>query len=327
MFKLSTRDVCAFLLLILLAGIISTGMTGLNTDICSYRVVGTTMWRPIEFVGGYASTLTIDGVYLGVVVVTSWMVLGLSLLTRESSQRINSSRNWFMMTAALLLTWPIHTYATNALRAGMCLGSIALVVASIISERTARSNVVGISAAVLMLFSHKLGILIGLVFLSVIVVQHCLNRVGLGKMKKILEITVLGAVSVALVSFSGLHLHSLDHQVGRSLGGILPLIYIPATYFIYLVDVNSSSYAFIRGACVATAAIMLTTINNSTISERLWPVYIILYVPFLYQISRRIHVRMDYITLGYACTGILVGLLSGYYADGFKYSMYTIDCG
>ena len=142
-----------------------------SLSICCYS---NSPWRFLEPIGGFSSTLTVGGVYLGQALVSLLLLVSLYLYS-DTVRRISSIRSYLgfhlVCTYVPLLSWPVYLYYTNALRQGVGLALTLIVVVSLLRYDSLRINLLPlVFLTVLAVLSHRSAILLlGFVFLLILI--------------------------------------------------------------------------------------------------------------------------------------------------------------
>jgi hypothetical protein len=260
---------------------VGLGLYGWNVDYFVYMDNPNNIWRPSEFIGGALSTLTIEGVYLGGYVVAFFLAYSILIFNhayfRSVSNKYKKIEVIFISILALHM-WPIIIASTNALRQGLALAFILLLVSYTINSKSV--NIFKIFLVIFLLtFSHKMGMLYSSIIVFIMYISSRNSKTKKYKSWKftVIYISLFSFFSMLILKYfkiiSSDHTRSTGFDMSYLLFGFLLIV-----VSLYLYKWNSFKNTkliqlrfFIILAFSATAPFL----NQSLVYERLvWPIFI-----------------------------------------------------
>lgn len=258
--------------------IIGQGLYGWNSDFYSYKNSPNTYWQPLELIGGYISTASIEGVFLGpylvafILSMSVFSVIGVYVSTLPSNYRRKAYVIflWF----CFMHTWPIITATTNAFRQGVALAFIYFFIAALMQEK----KIASLRNSVIAALSHKMGLFFFPIN-SVVLFYTSTNKKNFGRFSNltyyILPICIM-ILYVIAIGYTGI-LHQDTYSTGLDLSlplGIYFLFYI-ILVLVAGVKVKKSLIIF-RLLLVASILVSSLFVLQSLVFERLiWAVILL----------------------------------------------------
>jgi hypothetical protein len=173
-FKFSIIYLIGFFLIFL----IGYGYFGEGIDVVySYRLNENVAWKASEFAGGFLATLTFSGFYLGVY--ASSLILFLALYNFYKKELFFSPLIFSFVIFTLMFSWPFFLGVSNALRQGLSLSCLIILLSIIKNNPRFFYSPFFILFFLILLFSHSYGSFLAINFILFFILHRYFSSIRL----------------------------------------------------------------------------------------------------------------------------------------------------
>tara|TARA_B100000161_G_C33524019_1_gene402615 strand:+ start:188 stop:1243 length:1056 start_codon:yes stop_codon:yes gene_type:complete len=335
--KLKKSDAYLIFFMAFVSFLFGIGILGRNIDTCVYGLFGTRFYNPKEFIGGYASTLTINNLYFGQLNVAIILLTGLSVYFKKLYKSVlTNSNNLYInfLTAitvfTLSLTWPFYNYFTNGFRQAVGLGFIALFLSLQIkagdNDKYKKNNLLQFLFFFLAAFSHSSSLYILIIYIFSLIIEKIINLFNVSSISKINIYSLFLSIpfSVGLTFASGIITKSAGDVIGYAIGIYLSIFsFLILLFFNFIIKPRDLIFVpnnFISLYQILSINLILIPFNTQNV-ERMFTYYILLIAPFSIKFIFS-NIKQSYFFMGFLAIFIIgLTMVSTLYDQSLSFNL------
>lgn len=314
--KMKKQYMVMLILSLCYALMVGAGFYGYGTDYYSIYRKANVLWGDYrDRLGWMISTLTINDIHFGVYLVSFILAISTGLIFIKAFQRSVFGKNswlFFMLYVLLLHTWPVIMSTSNAMRQGISMSLLFIVLYLLIK----RLRFLALIASFFMIGSHKSGIFYFLILLCEEFLYSLFYKLRLSKKNRSYLFIFMGIILFIFVYYSISYVFPDEGESRIILGDYrYPFLLINFMYVLvyvrYLKKKDNVLFRFLVIFSFVSPAFLLRGFNWQY--ERLNMMVLILYIIsfafiFIYS-QRKIYLSISIIGL------LAMTILNGMYAS------------
>ena len=329
---INKSNLVCLLILVVLWLLFASGTLGSNVDICEYRKIPNSVYRPLEFLGGFAVTLTINNIYVGVYLVSFFLVFSsfyyIKLIFQNFFKYKNTKKiNYYslVVSSGLFLSWPFYNFFTNAIRQSVAITFLNLILILSITNNKNFNFIKIIFLLPFLYFSHRsANLLMGLIiysFLSTTII----NRTNLSQSKSFLTNLFL---AFPVIGYIYTQTSILESSAGQSTGYNLSYFIAFFVFIIFFLQLFQNKirfekkFLFVNNLSIYLGLSCIFSFSNEVLTERLFIYFVICSMPyFISSIYKLIKLDQRILTLIFVIAGSIgLTVMLGPYRDSFQFN-------
>ena len=335
--KIYKSEIYYKIFIIIFSFLFGIGLLGRNIDSCIYGFYRNFFYTPLEFIGGYLSTLYIGNIHLGQFSVAFVLLIGMVMFFKTIYRNIlfdNPKFNILFLTISttliLSMTWPFYNFFSNAYRQGVGMGFTAIFLSLNINYKDRVKNwkyyILMFFLIICVCFSHKSSAYIFFFYLISLFIDKFIKRLKINNLAKFNKLSLYFSIptGIILTFASGIIYKSADELIGYSVGPIISVIALIILLFNHFF-IRYRNLLFLPSNFVPFFQLLSTSIIvmffNSYNVERIFPYYIFSLSPFAIEFILR-KIKQSYFVLFFiAILFILLTMTSTVYNESLSLNL------